>query len=113
MYHLSMSLTTMFKLLLIQNAISKALTSLGEVFNIQTIELDGAISGGKSLFTDLDSSCFHSEELKEATKNYKVYTDHEEFVHEIALSVGLTAKELGGKGDISTKYLKGGHKSRS
>ena len=106
MYHLSMSLTTMFKLLLIQNAISKALTSLGEVFNIQTIELDGAISGGKSLFTDLDSSCFHSEELKEATKNYKVYTDHEEFVHEIALSVGLTAKELGGKGDISTKYLK-------
>ena len=67
--------------LLVHTTISDTVTSLGEVFNIQTIELDGAISGGKSLFTDLDPSCFHREELKEATKNYKVYTDHEEFVH--------------------------------
>ena len=45
------------------------------------IELDGVVTGGKSIFTNLDPSCFHKEELKETTKNYKVYTDHEEFVH--------------------------------
>ncbi|XP_063679418.1 uncharacterized protein LOC134814963 [Bolinopsis microptera] len=92
--------------LLVQKTDCDTVTSLGEAFNIGTIELDGVVTGGKSVFTNLAPSCFHKEELKETTKNYKVYTDHQEFVHEIALSVGLTSKELGGKGDISTKYLK-------
>ena len=45
------------------------------------IELDGVVTGGKSVFTNLAPSCFHTEELKEATKNNKVYTDRQEFVH--------------------------------
>ena len=62
----------------LQNTGRALVTSIITLFN--QIELDGVISGGKSLFTNLAPSCFHAEELIEATKNYKVYTNHEDFV---------------------------------
>ena len=44
------------------------------------IELDGIINGGKAIFVDLPDSCFFTRDLVETTKNYNVYTDHENLV---------------------------------
>lgn len=79
--------------------------SLGESFRPDKIEVEGTVVGGVAIF-NLEPSCFVSEELNVTTKDLKLYTDHNEFIHEIAASVGLTAKEIGGKGTVSTKYMR-------
>eukprot|EP00116_Pleurobrachia_bachei_P002334 sb/3462596/ len=79
---------------------------VGTSYNIGKVQIDDEIPSGKRIFTKLDGSCLSSVEHITTDKNVKVYTNQEEFIHEFAVGVGLTAKELGGKGDLTASYLK-------
>lgn len=49
-------------------------------FIIIQIEVEGTVVGGVAIF-NLEPSCFVSEELNVTTKDLKLYTDHNEFIH--------------------------------